>query len=90
MRGELTVPQRKGSNGPTIEGQLEMALGAVGDGCDFLYVARDLITRGLQMMDRAYQSGATGYRMILVAKDGGDPGDAGLPPRERAAVAGAS
>lgn len=81
------MPKTARTRGPALQGQLEITLGHVGDGCDILFVARQRVHELGKLIDQAYQAGALGYRGVLVAKDGQVDDVSALPPRERHALA---
>lgn len=70
MKGSYQVAQRKGSNGPTLEGQMELLFGDLENGCADLSVALHLLRKVTSKVETAYLHGSRGFRRGEIVMDG--------------------
>ncbi len=64
------MPQPKGSNGPSVRGQLELALCDVDDGAMQIAGALEDLRRAQNRLQAAYLHAARGYRRVVNVNDG--------------------
>lgn len=65
-----TMPQKKGSNGPTLIGQMELIFGDIDDGCAELACVLPLLAHIKRRVENAYLHGSRGHRRAEIVMDG--------------------